>query len=99
MRGIIFFILNLIFYQVGDIHAQTCCSGGVPLTGNLGMPEQQTIEQRLTEVERELAELKRRLPLQTGGKSWVERIAGTFKDDPDFDEIVRRGREFRQSVP
>ena len=66
--------------------------------GNLVMPAQQTIEQRLTEVERELAELKRRFPPQTDGKSWVERIAGTFKDDPDFDEIVRLGREFRQSV-
>lgn len=63
------------------------------------MPEQQTIEQRLTEVERELADLKRRLPPKTDGKSWIERIAGTFKDDPDFDEIVRLGREFRQSVP
>ena len=24
--------------QVRDIHGQTCCSGGVPLTGNPGMP-------------------------------------------------------------
>ncbi len=61
------------------------------------MSESQTIEQRLTEVERELAELKQRLPLELDGKSWVERIAGTFKDDPDFDEIVKLGREFRQS--
>jgi hypothetical protein len=63
------------------------------------MSDQQTIEQRLAEVERELAELKRRLPSQTDGKSWVERIAGTFEDDPDFDEIVKLGREFRKSVP
>jgi hypothetical protein len=63
------------------------------------MCEPQTIEQRLTEVEKELAELKRRLPPPPDGKSWVERIAGTFKDDPDFDEIVKLGREFRKSVP
>jgi len=63
------------------------------------MSEQQTIEQRLADVERELAELKLRVPLQAEGKSWIERIAGTFKDDPDFDDIVRLGREFRQSVP
>jgi hypothetical protein len=62
------------------------------------MPEQQTIEERLSDVERELAELRRRIPPQPDGKSWVERIAGTFKDDPDFDEIVKFGREFRQSV-
>lgn len=63
------------------------------------MSEQQTIEQRLTEVEKELADLKQRLPPPpTDGTSWVERIAGTFKDVPDFDEIVRLGREFRKSV-
>jgi hypothetical protein len=63
------------------------------------MSEQQTIEQRLTEIERELAELKQRILPQKDGTSWVERIAGTFKDDPDFDEIVRLGREFRRAVP
>jgi hypothetical protein len=62
------------------------------------MSEQSTIEQRLTAVEQQLADLKRRLPLRPDGKSWVEQIAGTFKDDPDFDEIVRLGREFRKSV-
>ena len=62
------------------------------------MPEQLTVEDRLTAVEHQLADLKRRLPSQTDGKSWVERIAGTFKDDPDFDQIVRLGREFRKSV-
>ena len=63
------------------------------------MSEQQTIEQRLAEVEKELADLKQRLLPPTDGKSWVEQIAGTFKDDPDFEEIVKLGREFRKSVP
>ena len=63
------------------------------------MSEQATVEERLTLVERELAELKRRLPSVGSGTSWIERIAGTFKDDPDFEEIVRLGREFRKSVP
>jgi hypothetical protein len=62
------------------------------------MSDLQTVELRLTEVERELADLKRRLP-SVDGKSWVERIAGTFKDDPEFEEIVKLGREFRKSVP
>ena len=63
------------------------------------MSEQATVEERLTLVERELAELKRRLPAKRNGESWIERIAGTFKDDPDFAEIVRLGREFRKSIP
>ena len=62
------------------------------------MPEQMTVEDRLTAVEQQLADLKRRLPSRNDGMSWVERIAGTFKDDPDFDQIVRLGREFRKSV-
>ena len=47
---------------------------------------------------RELAELKRKTRPERDGKSWIERIAGTFRDDPDFDEIVRLGREFRKAV-
>ena len=62
------------------------------------MSDQQTIEQRLMEVERALEDLKRRLPPPADGTSWIERIAGTFKDDPDFDKIVRLGCEFRKSV-
>jgi hypothetical protein len=62
------------------------------------MPEQSTVEARLAAVERDLAELKRHLHMQRGKTSWIERIAGTFKDDPDFEEIVRLGREFRKSA-
>lgn len=62
------------------------------------MPEQVTIQQRLTAVEKDLAELKQRVAQQEKTKCWIERIAGTFKDVPEFDEIVRLGREFRESV-
>jgi hypothetical protein len=64
-----------------------------------GMSSQQTTEERLTKVEKELAELKRRLSSQKDGKSWVETIAGTFENDPEFEEIVKLGREFRKSAP
>ena len=63
------------------------------------MSEALTLEERLEVVEHELAELKQRLPAADPAKSWIEQIAGTFKDDPDFEEIVRHGREFRKSVP
>lgn len=56
-----------------------------------------TIEQRLTAVESQLAELKQKLATPKSDY-WIERIAGTFKDVPEFDEIVRLGREFRKSV-
>lgn len=62
------------------------------------MPKPQTIEERLATVESELADLKRRLKSDADGRSWMERIAGTFKDDPEFDEIVRLGQGFRKSA-
>jgi hypothetical protein len=62
------------------------------------MSEQLTLIERLGIVEKELAELKERVARQETNGSWIERIAGTFKDDPEFDEIVRLGREFRRSV-
>ena len=33
------------------------------------------------------------------GQPWYVREAGRFKDDPIFDEIVRLGREYRESLP
>ena len=63
------------------------------------MSSQQTTEERLTKVEKELAELKRQLSRQKDGRSWIETIAGTFENDPDFEEIVKLGREFRKSAP
>ncbi len=38
MRGITSILLLLLLGQLRVTQAQTCCSGGVPLTGNLGMP-------------------------------------------------------------
>ena len=62
------------------------------------MLEQQTVEERLTALEQELRELKQQVTVQKDQQSWIERIAGTFKDDPDFEEIVRLGREFRKAA-
>lgn len=54
-----------------------------------------TIENRLAKVERDLAVLKTRI---AGDKAnWIAEITGAFKDDPDFDEIVRLGQEMRDA--
>lgn len=54
-----------------------------------------TVEERLTIIEKELAELKRKLP--PARQNWIARISGSFKDDPDFGEILRLGREIRDA--
>lgn len=53
----------------------------------------ETVESRLAKVERELAILKSRLPHDKS--NWIVEITGTFKDDVDFEEIVRLGKELR----
>jgi hypothetical protein len=57
----------------------------------------QQLEQRLGELERQVAELKRDgRPLRP--LAGVQETFGMFADDPDFDEIVRLGREYREQV-
>jgi hypothetical protein len=54
-----------------------------------------TLESRLARVERELAILKARSSREKS--NWIAEITGTFQDDPDFDEIVRLGKEMRDA--
>jgi hypothetical protein len=61
------------------------------------MADTKSVEERLAAVEVEVAELKRRLPPAGGEKNWIQKITGSFKDDPEFDEILRLGREIRQA--
>lgn len=53
------------------------------------------IEERLEAIERELERLKQGPPLRDG--AWWVRTAGAFKDDPMFEEVIRLGREYRES--
>lgn len=62
------------------------------------MLEHLTVEERLTALEQEFQALKQQLIAKKDQRSWIEKIAGTFKDDPDFEEIVRRGHEFRKAA-
>lgn len=59
----------------------------------------ESIDQRLTIVEKEIAQLKRQTqqPMIDEAEPWYLRQAGRFADDPDFDEIVRLGREIRKA--
>jgi hypothetical protein len=62
------------------------------------MPGESTVEQRLADLEREVAELKHQLAkaLPNVKSNWIERITGSFKDDPNFGEILRLGAEIRR---
>ena len=38
LRKSCYVVLTLSAFSLNTLHAQTCCSGGVPLSGNLGLP-------------------------------------------------------------
>jgi hypothetical protein len=57
----------------------------------------QQLEQRLSDLERQVAELQREVrPLRPFSN--VKDTFGMFANDPDFDEIVRLGREYREQA-
>ncbi len=56
-----------------------------------------SVEERLAKVEREVEELKAKFEGRQLRSGWLKKIEGTFKDDPDFLEIVELGKEARDS--
>jgi hypothetical protein len=61
------------------------------------MSQTESIEERLDNLERDVADLKRRVGEGETKKNWVERITGSFENDPDFAEILRLGQEIRRA--
>jgi hypothetical protein len=61
------------------------------------MDSGKSIEERLASVERDLAELKAPFPPEPKPENWIERISGSMQDYPEFDEILRLGREMREA--
>lgn len=56
-----------------------------------------SIEERLSALECKMDQIMRELAKQRKNNNWIEKITGTFENDPDFGEIVRLGREARQA--
>jgi hypothetical protein len=56
------------------------------------------LEQRVANLEAEVAKLREELNTATGKQNpWWRKIAGSFADDPAFEEAMRLGREWRES--
>ena len=59
-----------------------------------------TVEERLTAVKKEVAQLKQQLAKdksQTAIPRW-EKIFGTFADSESYEEAMQLGREYRESL-
>ena len=55
----------------------------------------QTLEKRVTELEKKVAELSAQ-PIRSNRKKDWRRTIGMFRKDPEFEEAVRLGREYRE---
>ncbi len=56
------------------------------------------LEERVDELERKVQLLLERGEPEEEAAPWWRRIVGTFADDPEFEEAMRLGREYRQSL-
>ncbi len=56
------------------------------------------IEQRLSNLEQELSEVKKILSSNSQEPYWWLKIAGTFENDPTFDEVEKLGKEWRKTA-
>lgn len=57
------------------------------------------IEQRVAALEAEMARMKEQLEKAVHPQGdWLDEIYGAFADDPNFEEAMRLGREYRESL-
>ncbi len=61
---------------------------------------QADLNARVTALEAEISKLKERVEKsdQSDKTPWWERISGTFRDDPVYEEAMKLGREYRESL-
>ncbi len=57
-----------------------------------------SLEKRVAALEEELAALRRKLEAAGAGEPWWKRIAGTFEHDPIYEEAMKLGRKYRESL-
>ncbi|HEV2296392.1 MAG TPA: hypothetical protein VGR35_21290 [Tepidisphaeraceae bacterium] len=56
------------------------------------------VEKRIALLESEIEQLKRQSAAPRRNGKWYLENSGQFKDDSVYDEIVRRGQEYRKSL-
>jgi hypothetical protein len=57
-----------------------------------------TVEDRLSALESAMEEVRRELTGACRPHAWLDEVAGSMREWPEFAEVLRLGREFRKSV-
>ena len=61
------------------------------------MPNTLSLEERVAKLEQEITLLKAQTSKIEKKPQWPWNVCGSMKDFPEFDEVLRLGRVFRQS--
>ena len=56
-----------------------------------------TLERRMTVLEDAVRELQEAMNVRKPAPDWLERVIGSMKDEPAFDEVLAHGRAIRQA--
>ena len=60
------------------------------------MPEA-TLDQRMTAMEEAIRELQALVKVRKPAPDWLDRVIGSMKDEPAFDDVLAFGRAIRQA--
>jgi hypothetical protein len=60
------------------------------------MPEA-TLDQRMTAMEEAVRELQALVKVRKPASDWLDRVIGSMKDEPAFDDVLAYGRAIRQA--
>ena len=69
--------------------------------GPAGLREQafmSTVEERLSALESEVQAVKQQLAEMGKPRAWLHEVAGSMDQWPEFEEVLRLGREFREAA-
>ncbi len=61
------------------------------------MVNENTIEQRLVNLERTVAQLKYYLQITTTTNNWLKKVTGSISDEQAFLEVLEYGKSFREA--
>ncbi len=56
-----------------------------------------SLEQRVETLEAAVRDLQQRLNSKASAANWLDRVIGSFRDEPAFEEVLEYGRQFRQA--
>lgn len=59
-----------------------------------------TFSRRIAELEEQVSRLSQQVSSTppSGETAWWKKIVGVYKEDPEFEEAMRLGREYRESL-